>query len=218
MIMTSDREYKLTRRIKQGKKHLQPPFAELAQWIADRWNVTVLNVICDRANSLHAPRLQVILEYETHVGRFRRGMNFDEEKQQAIADKFLEILDRDKTNSFDVDGLFVVFSAFTPLAIEEADTQLSEKDIKLLKRQINNQDLWEVSRCFGHVTFFFYTDDEMKRYEAAGKKEEYARLYYNLLKQHDEFGYLRERDFKVNFDSKQNFDKKYGGNWFNYYR
>ena len=57
MITASDREYKATKSIKQGKKCLVAPFDELAQWIAATWKVTVLNVIYDRANSLHAPRL-----------------------------------------------------------------------------------------------------------------------------------------------------------------
>jgi hypothetical protein len=73
----SDRGYEATKWIKQGRKSLAAPFDEMARWIASAWQVTVLNVIHDRANSLHAPRLQIILEHEDHVRKFRKGANFD---------------------------------------------------------------------------------------------------------------------------------------------
>ncbi len=218
MITSKDREYKATKRIKQGKKRLRSPFDALAQWIQSTWNVTVLNVIYDRANSLHAPRLQVILEHKTHTQKFCRGASYDKNKQSAIAEKFLEIIEKDDKLDYDVDGLFVVFSAFAPLAREEADSQISDEEIQSLKARIGNSDIWEISRCFGHVTIFFYTDAQVKRYESEGKKMEYAGIYYEILKPYDEFGYIHKKDFKIAFDSKQNFDENYESSWFYYYR
>lgn len=218
MITSSDREYKATKHIKQGKKRLRFPFDELARWIELKWNVTVLNVIYDRANSLHAPRLQVILEHKTHARKFHRGVNFDQSKQSAIASRFLEIIGKGSTYDFNVDGLFVVFSAFAPLAREEADNQISDEDVQSLKARIGNPDIWEISRFFGYVTIFFFTDAQIKRYETERKKQEYARIYFEILKPHDEFGYLHRRDFKIDFDSKQNFDENYESNWFYYYK
>jgi hypothetical protein len=218
MITSSDREYKSTKRIKQGKKRLHAPFDELAEWISSTRNVTVLNVIYDRRNSLHAPRLQVILEHRSHAQKFHRGVNFDRRQQDAVAKKFLEIIGREDTHQFDVDGLFVVFSAFSPIAKQEADSEISEADIKALKKRIANPDLWEISRCLGYVTFFFFTDEQVKKYEAQRKKDEYATMYFELLKPHDEFGYLKRNEFKVTFDSKQNFDDNFESNWYYYYR
>lgn len=70
MINFWDREYKSTKRIKQGKKFLAAPFDELARWIASTWNVSVLNVIYDRANSLHKPRLQIVLEHHAQAREY----------------------------------------------------------------------------------------------------------------------------------------------------
>ena len=202
MIKISDKEYKDTKRIKQGKMHLVAPFDELAQWISSTWNVVVLNVMYDYERNVHRPRLQIILEHESHLETFLSGVNFDLGKQNAISTKFLEIIGRDKTHRFDVDKLLVVFSAFAPLAMEEADSQISNREIKNLKKQIGNPDLWEISRFSVHVTFFFFTDDQVKRYENEGKKTLFAKMYFDLLKPHDEFGYFDEEIFVVNFDSK----------------
>jgi hypothetical protein len=217
MITCADREYKATKRIKQGKRRLAAPFDELARWIAATWKVTVLNVIYNRATLVHKPRLQVILEFAKEERKFHRGVNYDEQKQQAIAGKFLEII-AGTEHAFDVEGLFVVFSAFAPLALEEADSQISQRQVAKLKRRLANPDLWKIDRFFGHATFFFYTDVQVQRYEAKGKKAEYARAYFQLLKPHDEFGYLKETVFRVDFDSKQNFDENYQSNWYYYYK
>ena len=197
---------------------LRTPFSELAAWISEKWAVTVLNVIYDRHNDLHAPRIQVILEHHDEVQSFRDGYNFNQKKQNAIALQFLEIINRQPDHGYDVEGLFVVFSAFAPLARQEADSKISEKEIESLKRRINNPDLWEISRCFGHVTFMFYTDAQLRKYIAKGIKAKYTSMYLELLKPYDEFGYLSEDNFTVDFDSKQNFDENYKSNWFYYYK
>lgn len=218
MVTFSDIEYAATKRLKQGLAKLSPPFDELARWIASTWKVSVLNVIYDGRNSLHAPRVQVILETNADKMKFLSGVNFDAAKQRAIKDQFLQLIARSESARYDVDGLFVVFSAFAPLALEEADAQISKSDIEALKVQIANPDLWEISRCFARVTFFFFTDAQAKRHLAAGKKIVYAKMYFDLLKPHDEFGYLDESSFSVDFDSKQNLDENFAGSWFNYYR
>lgn len=175
-------------------------------------------MIYDRRNNLHAPRLQVILEHQRDAEKFHDGINFDATKQQAIKAHFLNILNRQPSHGYDDTGLFVVFSAFVPIAKEEADSKLSEQQIEDLKNRLGNPDLWVISRCFGNVTFMFYTDEQAAKHEADGKKKEYAARYFEILKVNDEFEYLTAEDFAVRFDSKQNFDNNFEGNWYFYYK
>ena len=160
----------------------------------------------------------MILERWGEVKSFRDGHNFNQKKQNAIELQFREIINRQTDHDYDVEGLFVVFSAFSPLARQEADSKISEKEIESLKRRINNPEIWEISRCFGHVTFMFYTDAQVEKYTAKDIKTEYKSMYFELLRPHDEFGYLSEDNFEVDFDSKQNFEENYKGNWFYYYK
>ncbi|MDW5441667.1 hypothetical protein [Polaromonas sp. SM01] len=218
MITSSDAEYKATRQIKRGIAQLVAPFDELAAWIGDKWAVTVLNVIYDPCNELHAPRLQVVLEHQKDSESFRDGFNFDHEKQRAIALRFMGMITRQSVHRYDVEGLFVVFSAFSPIARQDADSKIPDQEIEALKLRIANPDLWTISRFFAHPTFMFYTDAQAKAYAVAGKREAYAHQYFKILKQYDEFGYISEDGFAVQFDSKQNFDENYKSNWYNYYR
>jgi len=218
MITSSDSEYYSTKQIKQRKAKLEPVFAELASWIAAKWQVSVLNIVYDPANELHEPRLQVIVEQREDEIIFRDGLNFDAFKLHEIVLRFSEIVTRQKNTDFELKNLFVVFSAFAPLAIEELVGTLTKKRIDHLMAQIANPELWTINQCLGNVTFFFYTEDQMHKYDRQGFKKIYSQFCLALLKPYDEFGYLNENVFSVNFDSKKNFDKKYSGNWFNYYR
>ena len=94
MITYTDKEYKSTKRYKQGKKHLVSPSAELAHWIQKKWKVIVLNIIYDRANDLHAPRLQVILEYESQARKFHRKLSefYEELKDSASKERTRALL------------------------------------------------------------------------------------------------------------------------------
>lgn len=219
MVTANDREYKATRLIKRGEAALEPVLAQLAAWIAARWLVTVLNVIYDEIDVHHKrPRLQVIVEHSREWREFFDGPNFDTAKQQAIAARFAELVNRQYPGRCDVDGLVVVFSAFAPMARQDADSQIADVDICDLRERIANPHLWTIHRCFGRVTFMFYTDEQVRTYAQAGRRQAYADLYFELLQRHDEFGYLRRARFTVEFDSKENFDKNYAGNWFYYTR
>lgn len=218
MITPSDESYKATKRLKQRKSRPTPPFDELADWIGSNWDVTVLNAIYESANHLHAPRIEVVLEHQREAQEFHRGVNFDDEKQTAVASKFIELVSSNPNYQFDTNRLFVIFSAFAPLAHQEADSQITDKQIEKLKARIANPNLWEISRCFGSVTFMFYTDEQVRESKKKGLEKNYAKMYFELLKKHDEFGYLSEDEFIVSFDSKENFDKNYGSSWFNYHR
>jgi hypothetical protein len=222
MILTSDREFKETKLIRQGKQVLISPFGELAEWISARYQVNVLNVVYDPPNDLlKRPRLQIIVEHAEEEHKFRKGGflgNYLKDKQDAISVKFTEILDREEIRRFQTTDLFIIFSAFAPLAMEDADGCVSDARIKQFKKDLNNPDLWEISRCFGKATFFFYTDAQAKGYDQSGLRREYSDRYFSLVKPHDEFEYIKRESYWVAFDSKENFDKNYESNWYYYYK
>ena len=216
----TDPEYVATKLMKQGKAVLASPFAELADWIAAQWQVVVLNVVYDEDKVLHSrrPRLQVIVEHSQECQRFFDGHNFDPVKQQAIAAQFSELLGRQHVRHYRVDNLLVVFSAFAPVAREEADSRIADAELHALRARIGNPQLWTIHRCFGRVRFMFYTDQQAETHARAGSRETYADLYFELLQRHDEFKYLHRAQFAVEFDSKETFDRDYQGSWFYYDR
>jgi hypothetical protein len=221
MITSADDEYKATKLIKERKAVLEPLFAELADWIVSRWQVPVLNVIYDQpiVNGRNKrPRLQIILEHTHEYQRFLDGYNFDQLKQEAIAARFTEIVNREEPAQYKLDGLFVVFSAFAPVAREEAHSQITDAEVLALQERIANPALWTIHRSIERVTFMFYTKKQARLHKRKGFRDTYADLYFELLKPHDPFAYLNRSQFSVDFDSKENFDKKFESNWIYYDR
>ena len=213
MIVPSDKEYIKTKRIKLGEDTLSSKQNELAQWITDQWGIDVLNVVYDPPNDLRGPRLQVILEWKKEEKEFQDGCNFDKAKQAAIAHRVTDLY-----GDLNTDDLFVVFSSFEPIARMEINDQVTQQDLERLLKEIGNPDLWTIHRCFSGTSFFFYSEAQKDTSEKAGLRRVYSDRYYELSSKYDELGYLNKDTFWVVFDSKENFDDKYSGNWFNYDR
>jgi hypothetical protein len=232
MVTSYDKEYKITKLVKQGKATMPDQFRPLAEWIDQTYHVKTLHIILDVIEPHQRPRLNIIFEFSEEEIQFsilNNRFNYDEEKQQAIADRYREINSQklqSKMSLFQqvVDkyfkpkkNLLVVFSSFKPLAREEANEKISQAELENLMAEIGNKDLWTISNQFAGATFFLYTDEQVKHYASIGIEPIYTDKYFKLLKEYDEFGYFRREEFHISLDSKENFDKKFGSNWYYYY-
>jgi hypothetical protein len=217
LVTHYDRQFELTKALKQGTTALGEPLATLAAWIGATWQVTVLNIVQDRIER-GRPRLQVVVEHDDERSVFMDGMNFDAAKQRAIAERFGELSAGGAQTQVDGQSLFVAFSAFAPLARDEAHASISEVELQQLQHRLDDPALWLIHRCFSLVTFMFHTIEQARLREAEGAKTLYAAQYYELLRRRDEFGYCDLSTLSVAIDSKERFDSVYAGSWFNYDR
>jgi hypothetical protein len=237
MITKDDNDYKLTKLIKQGKASINSDFEELADWICRTYNVKPINIIYDLISGYQGklnPRLEIVFEFLKEKNIFiKEDINYDPVKQKAISQQFKKILiakgftlEKNIWNMFgghvfteyDTNNLFIAFTAFEPVAREEANGSIQDSLITDLEKEINNSELWKIATGFQSATVFFYTDSQVKENEASGLKEFITKKYFDLLKPYDEFDYYKENEFSIAFDSKENFDNNYGSSWFDYYR
>lgn len=232
--MPSDKDYKLTKKIKKGERQMNPEFVGLADWIKDEYEVEILNIIYDFIdNKEKQPRLTIIFEFYKDELKFRDGYvgNFDSDKQKIIEDKFHELVndkirkgsilrplfDRNE-NKYKTNDIWVVFTSFEPIAKDEANSIIPESEVKKLKKELDNVDLWEISRAFSGVTFFLYTDRQVKDYENSETRKLWTQKYFDLLDKYNEFRYFKRDTFSIYLDSKENFDTNCQSNWFYYYK
>ncbi|HPQ68154.1 MAG TPA: hypothetical protein PKW95_03425 [bacterium] len=220
MITQWDDDYQRTKAIVKNGKKLSSPFAELANWISAKFQVNVLNIEYELVEPDDTPRLMVILETQDEQAKFQNGVhgNYLVIHQKAIAEQFGKLLREQGRHEFNLDRLFVAFSNFAEVARMEANSNIPDNEIKQLKKALSNDELWEISRSFHTVTFFFYTDEQVRKAERKGLRKTYAAKYYEILKRYDEFGYFTAENLLLFFDSKENFDNNYQSNWFYYYR
>lgn len=235
MIVPSDKDYKETKLIKEGKTSMNPDFRTLADWVDKNYKVNVLNVYYDITTGAYNkpfPRLNIIFEYLEDELKFRDGVlgNFHSDKQKIIAKKFDELVNgtrhtvpiwsfiKSKKCKYDVQGLLVTFDAFRPIARDEINEGIPEAEIDNLIAEINDPDIWKIVRFAASATFFFYTDKQSENARTNGYIQQLADKYFDVLKRHDTFDYFDRKAFSVSVDSKENFEKKYEGNWYYYFK
>lgn len=234
MIMPSDKEYKTTKQIMLGKATINSDFIELAKWIDETYDVKTINIIYDRfiAARKKQSRLQICFEFERESLKFRDGQlgNFHSDKQNAIAKMFREILRNNKSSkkitltdifkpsSYITDNILIVFSAFEPVARIEANENVPQDKVTELKKGLNCNDLWEISRAFDGTTFLVYTDKQVEHYENSEIRKIWADKYFDILETYNEFGYFKRDKFNIYLDSKESFDNNYESNWYYYYK
>jgi hypothetical protein len=218
MISTSDTAYRETKMVKKGLRKLSSPFIELADWILNRYQVRPLNISYDILEHNKRPRLQVIFEFAADAKAFKaeNGLFPDPTRQSEVREAFALII-RHKSE-YAAGNLLVLFTAFEPIAREEANAGVTNERLAQLKSELNCPELWEIKRNLSTAIFFFYTNGEVVRCEQTGGKERLNKAYFKLIKECDEFGYLNESTFSIKLDSKENFDKNYQSNWFYYSR
>lgn len=223
MIVPSDPDYVETKLVKHGKHLLPPLFKDLADWISAGYpSTSVLNIYYDKVAStakIVLPRLSVIFEWESDARAFRApdGMNYDSLKQAAVAAKFEELLNARHHQSFDTNRLLVIFCAFEPVARLEAIWRVRPEQLVQMQSKLNNPAIWKIRADFGGIGVFFYTDAQLQIL-ADGLTTQCSDALAEIMSAYDEFGYFRRQPGQVTFDSKENFEKNYQGNWFNYDR
>lgn len=212
MLRPSDQEYQLTRKIRLGKLALDEKLIPMAIWINQKYNVEILNIITDIING-DTIRLQLIFERQKDVNPFllKNGLSQSSRKGKIIAKKYQELFLDEALKS-----ILVLFYAFEPLAREEAVTSIPIKMRNAFKER-HHERLWEVAVFGQYVTFFFFTTEALKKAEEQQQTVIIKNEYYALLKPFDKFNYFTLENFNAIFDSKENFDKNYDGNWRWYY-
>ncbi len=236
MIVPSDQDYKETKLIKEGKSSISSDFKPLADWIDKNYKVNVLNIFYDITTGAYNkpfPRLNIIFENKEDELQFKNGFwNFNPDRQKAVSIKFDELVNRktkeqaipfwsftkNKQYKYETQGLLVIFSSFKPIARDETNEGIQEIEIDNLINEINNPDIWKLVRFAAGATFFFYTDKQADNAKATGYTQQLADKYFDLLKKHDKFNYFERKTFSISVDSKENFDNKYEGNWYYYFK
>ena len=89
-----------------------------------------------------------------------------------------------------------------------------EKSFKSFKRG----DIWQVHQLTDkRLIVFLYFDRQIDSNKALPVYETMKDEYFRLVKQYLDTKVLSPNDISILFDSKENFENKYEGNWYHYY-
>lgn len=218
MVSSGDKEYIESKAIKQGLKKLESPFSDLANWIEMNFGVKPLNIVYDILEHNKQPRLQVIFErFKDHITfKADNGLFPNADRQVIIQNSFKDLTQN--YPKFTSENLYVIFDSFEPTAKEEANGKINNQKLENLKGDLKDYPIWEIRKNFSTGIFFFYTDEQLSKYDNDDTKNRFKNEYLKIIKECDEFGYIDNLTFSIKLDSKENFDKNYQSNWFYYHK
>ena len=216
MISYTDPDYIRTAAIKRGEATRTQTFIDLGNWIAAKFDCECpLNIEYERCELASQYRLQVIFEHEFVDEKFwDEAGNFDEVKQQQVADQFCKMLSAPP--GVTKKDFFVIFTTFEPVARWQANAAISDR-LSAIEHRLAPLGVWKVHQQFGYASILFHTDAQVEELTDEAR-ETCQRLYMAELLPHDEFGYFRARPIELQFDSRERFKRDFEGNWFLYDR
>lgn len=219
--MYYDPDYQETKRIMLGEESMKAEFRPLADWVDKTFGVKTINIVYDTIEEGTRPRLELCFEFEREKNDFlnREYLNYDGLKQKDIAFKFAQTIEaQGLQDQYPSDNIWIIYGGFEPIARMEANSAIPQEYIDQLKKELDSEDLWEISRAFSGVTFFLYTDKQLKEYENSEMRKQWTDKYFEVLETYNQFGYWKRETFNIYLDSKENFDTNYASNWYYYYK
>lgn len=217
-IKNLDESYKLAKEIKKGNISVETHFIPFIDWINKKYSVKVLSVSIEyeKIKNKTTPQISIILERTSDFNKFVDNiLTIDINKQKECVEAFLKLYPKKIKN---VEEAFITFDNFEKTAIYEAIINIKKEELEEIRKSVDKDRLWLIDNAMGF--FVVFTNTEQEREDIVNSN--YYRIIkdklFNLLKLYDEFNYITLDNLKVEFDSKENFEKNYRGNWFYYYR
>lgn len=224
MISSLDKEYINTFKVLSGKKCLSKTQKELITWISSNYKIDLINIIFDsvKIRKKKEPRIILITKSDREKDiiinhEYKNGVYncWDTEVLNNIKEYILKnyasllIGEKDRT--------FIIVSSFE----QPYCAQILEKDSIGIKKtiydEIYNENLWTVEIFFSRIIIFYYQTSQIPSNKNELEKIIKEKVLHYINK-HDIFDILTEKNIIVEFDSKENFDTNYQGNWFFYTR
>ena len=227
MITPFDESYKRTKDIKDGIKAIEPHYNNFVNWL-EKTYVKPMNIFCD-VFVTNEPIIDIILEFENDLIKYKLDnitrFNIQGNLKKEILKAFKEMVDEPLFRAFNkkrnynfMKKTILNIGIFEEIVKKEIIINIKQEEIDTLMKQINNQELWTISKNFSRTVFFVYTEEQLQKYKADHKTiEEWTEKYIEIIKRYDEYNYYKGC-YEINLDSKENFNKKYEGSWFYYWR
>ncbi|MGC8771440.1 MAG: hypothetical protein ACP5Q5_09345 [Brevinematia bacterium] len=218
MLLIRDEFYKLAKEIKKGNVKVVTELIPFIDWVNKKYSVKVLNVSIEyeKIKNKIIPRISIILERRSDFNKFVDDrLTIDINKQNECLEAFLKLYPKKIKN---VEEAFVTFDIFENTAIYEAIRAVKKDELEEIKKSVDKDCLWLIDNTMGFFVVFTNTEKEREEINTSDACKIIKEKLFNLVKLYDEFNYITPDILKIEFDSKENFEKNYKGNWFYYYR
>lgn len=236
VIHPGDDGYRRARSARRGEACLDPRLDGFVARFEQRFRFRPLWLETDLVTRTDAPhpwlRADVVLERTEQYRTFCRStLGYDRRKQRLVARLLVEELGAEglcqlfalpqapRAGSPSGSDVFVCFSDFEAVATSEAHGGVTPDESARFASSLGlGDDLWCLQRLWGPPIVFVHTDRQAAGLRSSAAPARWADDYYDVVRRHDEFGYLTRAGIVIAVDSKETLDRDYGGNWYYYFK
>ena len=229
----------------KGEKKLHPLFVELKDYIEKEFDIKIYNVIFEKHSRFSLSKISRLLasrgkkySFKCYVssysgmekmqkkipfedgkiqGAFTR--DYDREIQNKIIEKMYELNQKYEVKlPEDRKGICFDFLPWFPFDYHGyLFNKVGNSILKEIKEKYKDKaKIWNVSSMNHCISIFYEKDKDLKANDENGITNEIKELVVCRMKEVDELN-MYDTNHLI-FDSKENVDKNYGGNLFNYFK
>lgn len=221
MIQVNNNTYYETLEILRGDKKLPKIYVELNEWLYEKYHIHAYNFEFKEIHPnspAHKFRLYILLPSRDEYRSMFKGYNFDNEKQTAIADKFYDLAKKYNLESIkNYKDAFVAYSDFS----YDMRIDYFRRAYRLIEKELfEKYKIYSVWRIYDNDTtlvVFYQRIINVKTNWFIGISKQIKDEFYKTLHKLDEFNIFTYDNLSVHFDSKENFDNKFGGSYKQYF-
>lgn len=181
--------------------------ASLADWVAARYDVEVVDVVEDVIQL--GPRLVVWVRSPQEAQSFRTASGgYDARKQRAVGD------------AAGRPGVFVIFCSADQELHDATLAAVGEAACTAVVAAVLDDpgSLWKAYPLFGGLFVFLHTDAQADALRDTPAAERVADALWTAAHARDEFGVVPRDGIRLTVDSKQNLDENFEGSSYYYHR
>lgn len=215
-------QYELLAGIKLGKREMDPLFAALIEWIRHSFGIRVIYFLSEERNQTERHMiLRMFLETMQDVQALAvdaQNGHIRFKYSDEILDKLKHLVGEYKReNEFYLEDIHFIVWNFDDLAKESAYGKAAQEIEEHIKKNYADAPIHYVYTMFS-LAVFYHTDEQLHECQRNGISARIKADYYYYLKKHDDFDLFTPDNFECIFDSHENVEKNFQGNYYFYFK
>jgi len=94
---------------------------------------------------------------------------------------------------------------------------IPDEILKPFLSSYENGDVWQVHCGDRWLKVFVYTDDQIEPNKKLQVHQQMRKEYFKMVNEYLHLKLKNETDIQLSFDSKENFERKFNGDWYSFY-
>lgn len=222
IVFISREQYELMAGIKRGTREMDSLFAELICWIKSSFGISVVYFVHEeQSQPQRCLLLRMFLETMKEIQDIaldtqNRHLNFCH--QEEIRAQFIKLVRTYKReNEFFLKNIRIIAWNFDDLAKEDAYGKANLEIKDHIRSNYADAPIHNIYTIFS-LAVFYHTDEQLAECQRNGTSGRIKADYYYFLKKYDEFNLFTPENFHCIFDSHENVEKNYQGNYYYYFK